>query len=54
MSFDETFGPYKGKTSREKIVNYIKKNYADVLGTDVVLLDDEDGLSKIQRKYFRK
>ncbi len=54
MSFDETFGSYKGISSREKIVSYIKENYKDILGTDVALLDDEDGLSKVQRKYFRK
>lgn len=54
MSFDNTFGQYQGKNTKEKIINYIKANYQGVLGNDVSLLDEEGGLDKIRNKYFKK
>ena len=54
MEFDKTFGHYPGKSSRDKMINYIKRNYQSVLGDDIKLLDEDDGLAKIRNKYVRR
>lgn len=54
MEFDRTFNQHPGKSSREKMISYIKRNYQNVLGADIKLLDEEDGLSKVRNKYFRR
>ena len=54
MEFDNTFGQYSGNNTKEKIINYIKKNYTNILGDDVKLLDEADGLDRIKNKYFKK
>ena len=54
MNFEDTFARYKGKNTRQKIVNYIRENYRGLLGDDVELLGSDQGLEEIQRKYFRR
>jgi hypothetical protein len=53
MNFEQTFGKYDGKDTKEKLVNYIKANYQDILGSDVAILDEQDGLDRLKRKYFK-
>jgi hypothetical protein len=54
MTFEVAFGKYDGKTTRDKIINYIKANYGEILGTDVSMLDEEDGLNRLRAKYFKR
>jgi hypothetical protein len=35
------------------MVDYLKSNFAEVLGADVELLDEPDGLHILYTKYFR-
>ncbi len=37
---------------RSQVVEYIKEHFADVLGSDVNLLDRPDGLDVVQARYF--
>ncbi|MBW7875273.1 MAG: hypothetical protein H3C47_04725 [Candidatus Cloacimonetes bacterium] len=54
MNFDTKFGKFSGNNAREKMISYIKANYQGILGQDVALLDEEEGLDKIRRKYFHR
>lgn len=54
MTFETTFGKYEGRTTRDKIINYIKDNYGEILGADVAMLDEEDGLNRLRAKYFKR
>ena len=36
----------------KKTIDYLKRNYQSVLGDDIKLLDEENGLEKIRKKYF--
>lgn len=40
-----------GKDIREKMINFIRKHYADTLGSDLDLLDRPDGLERLHKKY---
>lgn len=40
-----------GKDIREKMINFIRRHYADTLGDDVGLLDKPNGLELLHKKY---
>ena len=45
--------PFSGEGDfRSQLVDYIKKHFAGVLGSDVNLLDRPDGLDVVRAKHF--
>ena len=46
--------PKPGASQKQKMrmVDYIKANFAEILGSDVDLLDQPDGLEILHVKYF--
>ena len=48
----EENSPFSGEGSfKELMIEYIRENFADLLGDDVALLDHPYGLDLIQSKY---
>ncbi|MCO4783787.1 MAG: hypothetical protein KC646_15780 [Candidatus Cloacimonetes bacterium] len=55
MSFEKKFGHFTGDSAKEKMKSYIKQNFTNLLGPEgIALLDEEDGLARVQAKFCGK
>ncbi len=41
-------------TLHSPMISYIRKHYSGVLGEDIALLDEPDGLEKLQERCWRR
>jgi hypothetical protein len=53
MTIDELYSE-NGVPFRLKYIQYLKDNFGDVLGSDVLLLDQPGGLEIVRDKYQAK
>lgn len=51
MHMDDVYAE-DGRPLRLKYIEYIKENFADLLGADLMLLDQPGGLEQLGDKYF--